>query len=198
MGDSGEGKSVEEGGRKSGGKDSRAGKLDKGIKRIDRNPEHIKKTQATSQSAEAHSNTNMWAEINEVVMAETLEEKQLWKERARLEKRVERKEKMIQNTRARVKSGWVIGEEQTLHDEAEEIQREVDDIREEITVVDRRIRRAERDGLGSDEKEAKAIELAAKEAKEDAYGLEQARQKKKEAEETIEELETKLKEGCRA
>lgn len=148
MGDSGEGKSVEEGGRKLGGKDSRVGKLDKGIKRIDRNPEHIKKTQATSQSAEAHSNTNMWAEINEVVMVETLEEKRLWKERAGLEKRVERKEKMIQNTRARVKSGWVIGEEQTLHDEAEEIQREVDDIREEITVVDRRIRRAERDQGG--------------------------------------------------
>lgn len=90
----------------------------------------------------------MWAEINEVVMVETLEEKRLWKERAGLEKRVERKEKMIQNTRARVKSGWVIGEEQTLHDEAEEIQREVDDIREEITVVDRRIRRAERDQGG--------------------------------------------------
>lgn len=98
MGDSGEGKSVEEGGRKLGGKDSRVGKLDKGIKRIDRNPEHIKKTQATSQSAEAHSNTNMWAEISETVVPESLEEKQLWKERAQLEKKIERREKMIHNT----------------------------------------------------------------------------------------------------
>jgi predicted nucleic acid-binding Zn-ribbon protein len=129
-----------------------------------------------------------------VVIAESLEEKQLWRERAQLEKKVERKEKIIQNTRVRLKSGWTFGEEQTLSDEAEEIQREMNDIREEITAVDRRIRRVEREGLGSGEREAKAIELAAKEAKEFACGLEEARQRKKEAEETISELEAKLKE----
>lgn len=73
---------------------------------------------------------------------------------------------MIQNTRARLKSRWTFGEEQTLSDEAEEIQREMGDIREEITEVDGRIWRVEREGIGWREKEAKAMELAAKEAKE--------------------------------
>lgn len=40
----------------------------------------------------------MWAEISETVVPESLEEKQLWKERAQLEKKIERREKMIHNT----------------------------------------------------------------------------------------------------
>jgi len=47
------------------------------LKGIDRNLGRIKKTQATSQSVEAHSKTSMWTEMVEVVMPDSLEEKQL-------------------------------------------------------------------------------------------------------------------------
>jgi prefoldin subunit 5 len=64
---------------------------------------------------------------------------------------------------------------QTLKDEADEIQREIEELREEITSVDREIRVAEREACVKGPEEAKAIELAAKEAKEFAQALEQAR-----------------------
>lgn len=101
-----------------------------------RQRELIEITQATSQNVEAHSNTKVWAEISEVVMAESMEEKQLWKERAQMEKRIERKEKMIYNARERLKSGWVLDETQALNDEIDETQAEIDMTREEITAVD--------------------------------------------------------------
>jgi hypothetical protein len=128
---------------------------------------------------------------SEFVVPESSEERRLWKERGLLEVQIEKKEKMIDNTRQRLRSGWGVQGKQTLNDEADEIQREIEELREEITLVDREIRVAERERCVEGPEEAKAIELAAKEAKEFAQASEQARQRKKEAEETIWELEWK-------
>lgn len=138
----------------------------------------------------------MWAEINEVLIPETLEEKQLWHERAVVEKKIERKEKMIHNAKERLKSGWV-PQEQRLNDEMDEIQAEIDWAREEMTGLDRRIRAAEKSGEenGSEwEKwEAKAKYVAAKQAKRYSQALGQARKRRDEEERRISELEAKLK-----
>lgn len=101
----------------------------------------------------------------EFVVPESSEETRLWKERALLEVQIEKKEKMTHNTRERLRAGWGVQGRQTLNDEAEEIQREIDELREEITFVDREIRAAEK--AGSKELEGvKGMELTAREAKE--------------------------------
>ena len=141
----------------------------------------------------------MWAEISETVVPESLEEKQLWKERAQLEKKIERREKMIHNTQERLKCGLVgSNERETLEDESGNIKVEVEGLREEITMIDRKIRQAEskaaRDGPEGEKEEAKAIELAAKRAKEYAQALGEARERMEEEAQRINDLEAKLKE----
>lgn len=63
-----------------------------------------------------------------------------------MEKKIERKKKIIYNSKERLKSGWVVSETQTLKDGLVEIQTEIDRIREEDTAVDREIRTAEENG----------------------------------------------------
>lgn len=129
----------------------------------------------------------------EFVVPESSEETRLWKERALLEVQIEKKEKMTHNTRERLRAGWGVQGRQTLNDEAEEIQREIDELREEITFVDREIRAAEK--AGSKELEGvKGMELTAREAKECAYALGQARRRMEAEARTISELEEKLRE----
>jgi hypothetical protein len=165
----------------------------------------IGRSRSKSKSREQHRkasktevSTMTRAITSESTVPESSEERRLWKKRGLLEVQIEKKEKMIDNTRQRLKSEWVVQGKQTLKDEADEIQREIDELREEITLVDREIRAAEKDACVEGSEEAKAIELAAKEAKEFAYALEQARQRKKEAEQTISEFEARVKEACRA
>ena len=89
-------------------------------------------------------------------------------------------------------------ERETLEDESGNIKVEVEGLREEITMIDRKIRQAEskaaRDGLEGEKEEAKAIELAAKRAKEYAQALGEARQRMEEEAQRINDLEAKLKE----
>jgi hypothetical protein len=134
----------------------------------------------------------MRAVTGESVFPESGEEKRLWNERAQLEWQIEKKEKMIHNTRERLKTGWRVCGEQTLNDEAEEIQREISELREEITLVDREIRVAEKDA-SVEGLEEKATEVAAKEAKEYALRLGEARQRMEAEARIISELEGKLK-----
>jgi gas vesicle protein len=112
----------------------------------------IRRSRSKSKSYEQHRkaskaevSTMMRAITSELVVPESSEERRLWKERGLLEVQIEKKEKMIDNTRQRLKSEWVVQGKQTLKDEANEIQREVDELREEITLVDREIRVAEKD-----------------------------------------------------
>jgi hypothetical protein len=159
----------------------------------------IRRSRSKSKSYEQHRkaskaevSTMMRAITSELVVPESSEERRLWKERRLLEVQIEKKEKMMDNIRVLLKGGWGVQGQQTLSDEADEMQREIVELREEITLVDREIRAAEKDGSkGLDE--AKALELVAKEAKEYAYALGQARQRLKEEEEKICELEAKLK-----
>jgi hypothetical protein len=158
----------------------------------------IGRSRSKSKSHEQHRkasktevSTMTRAVTSESTVPESSEERRLWKERAaRGADREEGKDDRQHATAVEVGMGSVR--------EANEIQREVDELREEITLVDREIRVAEKDACIKGSEGAKAIELAAKEAKEFAYALEQARQRKKEAEQTISELEAKVKEACRA
>lgn len=159
----------------------------------------IRRSRSKSKSDEQHRKASK-AEVgtmrraitSEFVIPESSGERRLWKERRLLEVQIEKKEKMIDNTRALLKGGWEVQGRQTLSEEADEVQGEIKDLREEITLVDREIRAAEKDG-SEEVDEAKALELVAKEAKEYAQALGQARQRLKEEEEKICELEAKLK-----
>lgn len=147
------------------------------------------RSQRVKRNAEV--STMMRAMTSEFVVPESSEEKRLWKERGLLEVQIEKKEKMIRNTRERLKAGRGVQGRQTLCDEADEIQREIDELREEITFADREIRAAERNG--SKEREgATATESRAREAKECAHELVQARMRMAASVWTVSELEGKL------
>lgn len=138
----------------------------------------------------------MRAMTREFVVPESGEETRLWKERALLEVQIEKKEKMIHNTRERLRVGWGVQGRQVLNDEAEEMQREINELREEITLVDREIRATERDD-SKELEEAKATDLTSREAREAkgyAYALGEARKRMEAEARTISELERKLKE----
>jgi len=135
----------------------------------------------------------MKAMTSEFVVPESSEEKRLWKERALLEVRIEKKEKMIGNARARLKAEWGVQGRQELENEANEIKREIDELREEISTVDGEIRAVEKDGSneleGATTKESKARQ------KEECFRtLVQARMRTEADARTIAELEGKLKE----
>lgn len=143
------------------------------------------------KSAEYHM--KMMAEMHEAGFDESKEEELLWEKRGRMEKRIERKERMIYNAQERLNCGWKIGVFEKVEDEIGMMQEEIGRIRGEIALVDRKIRAAERKELEEGEEEAKAINLVAEEAKEYAYALGQARQRMKDEEKKICELEAKLK-----
>jgi predicted nucleic acid-binding Zn-ribbon protein len=132
----------------------------------------------------------MTAEAKEAGIHESKEEKVLWEKRARMEKKIEQKEKMIHNARERLDGGWKIGVFERLDQEIGMMQEEIGSIRVEITSVDRKIRAVERAELVEAREEA--IDLVAEEAKGYAYALGQARQRMERETQTIRELEEKL------
>lgn len=71
--------------------------------------------------------------MSEFVVAESSKERRLWKERGLLEVQIEKKGKMLHNTKELLKSkggvqGWT-----ELMEEANEMGRDIDELREEIT-----------------------------------------------------------------
>lgn len=86
----------------------------------------------------------MRAVTGESIVPESGKEKRLWKERALLEVQI-KKEKMIGNTRARLKADFGVQGRQELENEANEIKREIDKLREEVTTVDREIQAVEKE-----------------------------------------------------
>lgn len=100
--------------RRDGGWDDNS----KRSKRIKSKPRYYTQHHKASK---ARLNTRTRAVVNELVFPESSEEKRLWNERTQLEWQIEKKEKMIHNTRERLKAGWGVRGEQTLNDEAGEI-----------------------------------------------------------------------------
>jgi hypothetical protein len=136
----------------------------------------------------------MTADTNEIVLEESEEEKLLWEKRTLLEKKIEKKMKMICNGRERLDCGGRIGVFERVEEEIGMMQEEIGRIRDEIALVDRKIRVAEREELGRRREEARGVDLVAKEAKEYADALGQARQRMEAETRTIRDLERKLKE----
>lgn len=141
----------------------------------------------------------MRAMTSEFVVPESSEERRLWTERGLLEVQIGKKEKMMDNTRALLKGGWGVQGRQTLSDEADELEREMWELREEITLVDREIRAAEKDGWkemdGSKEmEEARTKESKARQKEECFRALVQARMRMEADGRKIDELEGKLRE----
>jgi hypothetical protein len=131
---------------------------------------------------------------NGVVLQESEEEKLLWEKRTLLERKIEKKEKMIYNGQERLNCGGKIGVFERVEEEIETMQEEIGRIRDVIAVVDREIRAAERRELEEKREQAKANDLVAQEAKEYANALGQARQRVEVETQTIRDLERKLKE----
>lgn len=135
----------------------------------------------------------MKAMISEFIVPESGEEKRLWKERALLEVQIDKKEKMIGNTRARLKATFGVQGRQELENEADEMKREIDELREEITTVDREIRAVEKE-MSREAEEAPTKESKARQREECFRMLAQTRMKMEADARTITELEGKLRE----
>jgi predicted nucleic acid-binding Zn-ribbon protein len=136
----------------------------------------------------------MRGETNEVVLPESNEEKLLWQDRAQLEKKIEKREKMLHNARERLNCRWVLDDFDKVEDEVRDMEEEVRNIREEMSVVDRKIRVAEREGSEEEEKVANSTKLVEEEAKAYRLALGEARQKREEMVGTISKIEARLKE----
>lgn len=136
----------------------------------------------------------MIADMNGFVLEESEEEKLLWEKRTLLEKKIEKKMKMIYNGRERLDCGGRIGVFERVEEERGMMQEEIGRIRDEIALVDRKIRVAEREELGKRKEEARGVDLVAKEAMEYAEALGQGRQRMEAEARTIRDLERKLKE----
>lgn len=133
------------------------------------------------------------AEANEgLEFHQSEEEKLLWEKRARMERKIEKKEKMIHNARERLDCGWDIGVFERLEQEIGIMQEEIGSIRVKITFMDRQIRAVEKGELAEGREKVEARDLAAKEAKEYTDALGQARQRMDTEAQTIRELERKL------
>jgi len=128
------------------------------------------------------------------VLEESEEEKILWEKRALLEKKIEKKMKMIDNGRERLACGGRIGVFERVEQEIGIMQEEIGRIRDEIALVDRKIRVAERKEIEERREEAEGVDWVAKEAKEYADALGRARQRMEAEVRTIRDLERKLKE----
>jgi predicted nucleic acid-binding Zn-ribbon protein len=121
---------------------------------------------------------DMMAQANEAGGHESKEEKLLWEKRSWMGKIVEKEEKMMHNAQELMKSDWTRADErQALRDEVNKMQREIQEVRAKIALVDRAIRESGIDGLEEGEWEAKVTKLVAKEPKEYACALGQARQR---------------------
>lgn len=142
--------------------------------------------------------TAMKAASRETIIPESSEEKRLWMERGRLEQGIERKEKVIHNAQERLlKARWLWKDDRPVLESVVATTRiEIDKLREDITAVDEEIRAGElsewKEAIRNDE-EAKAMEAAAREAKEISHALGEARQRMKVEAQNISELEAKLK-----
>jgi hypothetical protein len=88
----------------------------------------------------------MMAKMNEDGFHGSEEEKLLWEKRERMEKRIEKKEKMLYNAQQRLNCRWILDDFEKVESEVREMEEEVRDIREEMSGVDRKIRMAEREG----------------------------------------------------
>jgi hypothetical protein len=119
----------------------------------------------------------MIADMNRVVLEESEEEKMLWEKRTLLEKKIEKKMKMIHNGRERLDCGGRIGVFERVEEEIGMMQEDIGRIRDEIALVDRKIRVAERKEMEERREEAEGVDWVAKEAKEYADALGQARQR---------------------
>ena len=122
------------------------------------------------------------------------EEKLLWEKRASLETKIEKREKMLQNANERLNCRWVLDDFEQVGDEVSEMEAEVRDIREEMSLLDREIRAKEREGLEEEERVSKATKIAEEEAKMYTLALEEAKQKEGEMAGTIRKIEAKLRE----
>lgn len=111
-----------------------------------------------------------------------------------MERKIEKKEKIIHNAREQLDSRWKIGVFKRLDKEIGMMQNEIGSIRVEITLVDRKIRAVEKAESVEARESAQAIDIVAEEAKGYAYALGQARQRLEREAQTICELESKLEE----
>jgi hypothetical protein len=95
-------------------------------------------------NAATQSSKKMAAEMNTAACQESREEEVLWAKRTQLEKRVEKREKMIYNAREVIGSAltWNVAR-QILKDEVEKMEKEIQAIRTNVVLVDREIRVAE-------------------------------------------------------
>ena len=64
------------------------------------------------------------------------EEKLLWEKRASLETKIEKREKMLQNANEQLNCRWVLDDFEEVGDEVCEMEAEVRDIREEMSLLD--------------------------------------------------------------
>jgi hypothetical protein len=136
----------------------------------------------------------MIADMNGVVLQESEEEKLLWEKRTLLEKKIEKKMKMIHNGQERLDNGGRIDVFERVEEEIGMMQEEISGIRDEIALVDRKIRAAERREFGETKQEAMVNDLVAQEAKEYADALGQSRQRMEAEIRTMRDLDRKLKE----
>jgi hypothetical protein len=156
--------------------------------------EHDKRkvTQALGMVMSDERYRKLLADMNE--SGKIREQELLWEERRSLERKIEKRAKMLENARERLNCRWVLDDFEEVESEVREMETEVRDIREEISVVDRKIRKAEREGLEEEERAKKVAKLADEEAKMYTLALEEARQKEGEMAGTISKIEAKLKE----
>jgi hypothetical protein len=145
-------------------------------------------------NAATQSSKKMAAEMNTAACQESREEV-LWAKRTQLEKRVEKREKMIYNAQEVIGSAltWNVAR-QILRDEVEKMEKEIQALRTNMVLVDREIRVAETESDESEEgkEEADAMELAAREAKGYAHAVRQERQRMEDEVRRMGELEAKL------
>jgi hypothetical protein len=145
-------------------------------------------------NAATRSSKKMAAKMKTAACQESREEV-LWAKRTQLEKRVEKREKMIYNAQEVIGSAltWNVAR-QILRDEVEKMEKEIQALRTNMVLVDREIRVAETESDESEEgkEEADAMELAAREAKGYAHAVRQERQRMEDEVRRMGELEAKL------